>query len=122
MAKDLTVILKDVPGTFASMGEALGGASINIDGICGFPAAGEGIVHLLVGDTAGARSAIEGAGHEVRAERDVLVVDVEDKPGEVGRVCRKMADAGVNLDLIYPTNRGQLVLGADDIDKARAAL
>jgi len=122
MAKDLTVILNNVPGTFASLGEALGGAGINIDGICGFPAEGEGVVHMLVEDTAGARSAIEGAGHEVRAERDVLVVDVQDKPGEVGRVCRALADAGVNLDLIYPTNKGQLVLGADDLDKARAAI
>ena len=122
MATDLTVILNNVPGTFASLGEALGGAGINIDGICGFPAEGEGVVHLLVEDTAGARSAIEGAGHEVRGEREVLVVDVQDKPGEVGRVCRALADAGVNLDLIYPTNRGQLVLGADDIEKARGAL
>ena len=122
MATDLTVILKNVPGTFASLGEALGGAGINIDGICGFPAEGEGVVHLLVEDTAGARSAIEGAGHEVRGEREVLVVDVQDKPGEVGRVCRALADAGVNLDLIYPTNRGQLVLGADDIEKARGAI
>ena len=122
MAKDLTVILNNVPGTFASLGEALGGASINIDGICGFPSGNEGVVHLLVEDTAGARSAIEGAGHEVRGEREVLVVDVQDKPGEVGRVCRALADAGVNLDLIYPTNRGQLVLGADDMDKARAAI
>ncbi len=122
MAKDLTVILNNVPGTFASMGEALGKAGINIDGICGFPSGGEGVVHLLVEDVAGAKSALEGAGHEVRAERDVLVVDVQDKPGEVGRVCRAMADAGVNLDLVYPTNKGQLVLGADDVDKARAAL
>src|SRR5688572_26608361 len=122
MAKDITVILKDVPGTFASMGEALGNAGINIEGICGFPAAGEGICHILVEDTAGARSAIEGAGHEIRDERDVLVVDVENKPGEVGRVTRKLADAGINLDLIYPTNKGQLVLGADDVDKARAAI
>ena len=122
MAKDLTVILNNVPGTFASLGEALGGAGINIDGICGFPSDGEGVVHLLTVDTAGARSAIEGAGHEVRAERDVLVVDVQDKPGEVGCVCRALADAGVNLDLIYPTNKGQLVLGADDMDKARAAI
>lgn len=122
MAKDLTVILNNVPGTFASLGEALGGAGINIDGICGFPAEGEGVVHLLVADTAGARSAIEGAGHEVRGEREVLVVDAQDKPGEVGRVCRALADAGVNLDLIYPTNQGQLVLGADDIEKARGAL
>ena len=122
MAKDLTVILKDVPGTFASMGEALGSAGINIDGICGFPAAGEGIVHLLVEDTAGARKAIEGAGHEVRGERDVLVVDVQDKPGEVGRVCRKIADAGVNLDLIYEIPGPKLVLGPDDLEKARGAL
>jgi hypothetical protein len=122
MPKDLTVILKNVPGTFASLGEALGNAGINIDGICGFPAEGEGVVHLLVEDTAGARSAIEGAGHEVRAERDVLIVDVQDKPGEVGRVCRTLAVAEVNLDLIYPTNKGQLVLGADDMDKARAAI
>ena len=122
MAKDLTVILNNVPGTFASMGEALGGAGINIDGICGFPAGGEGIVHLLVEDTAGAKKAVEAAGHQVGDEREVLVVDVEDKPGEVGRVCRKLADAGINLDLIYPTNRGQLVLGADDVAKARSAL
>ena len=122
MAKDLTVILNNVPGTFASLGEALGSAGINIDGICGFPSGNEGVVHLLVEDTAGARSAIEGAGHEVRAEREVLVVDVQDKPGEVGRVCRALAVAEVNLDLIYPTNKGQLVLGADDMDKARAAI
>ena len=122
MAKDLTVILNNVPGTFASLGEALGGAGVNIDGICGFPSGNEGVVHMLVEDTAGAKSAIEGAGHEVRAERDVLVVDVQDKPGEVGRVCRALAVAEVNLDLIYPTNKGQLVLGADDMDKARAAI
>jgi hypothetical protein len=122
MAKDLTVILENVPGTFASMGEALGGAGINVEGIAGFVPATEGIVHLLVEDPAGARAALEGAGLIVRSEREVLVVDVEDKPGEIGRVCRKLADAGINLDLIYPTNKGQLVLGPDDIDKARGAI
>jgi hypothetical protein len=122
MAKDLEVVLENVPGTFASMGEALGGAGINIIGIGGFVAGGEGIVHLLVDDAAAARSAIEGAGHTVRGERDVVVADVEDKPGEVGRVCRKMADAGVNLDLIYLTAGPKLVLGPDDLEKARAAL
>lgn len=122
MAKDLEVVLKNVPGTFASMGEALGGAGINIEGIGGFVAGGEGIVHLLVEDAAGARSAIEGAGHEVRGERDVVVVPLEDKPGELGRVCRKMADAGVNLDLIYVTTGPRLVLGPDDLEKAQAAV
>ena len=122
MPKDLTVILQNVPGTFASLGEALGGAGINIDGICGFPSGGEGVVHLLVDDAAAARSAIEGAGHEVRGERDVVVADVQDSPGELGRVCRRMAEAGLNLDLVYINNGGQLVFGADDTEKARGAL
>ena len=122
MPKDLTVVLNNVPGTFASLGEALGEAGINIDGICGFPSEGEGIVHLLVEDTAGARSALEGAGHQIRGERDVILADMQDSPGEVGRVCRRIADAGVNLDLIYTNHKGQLVLGADDLAKARSAL
>jgi hypothetical protein len=122
MAKDLEVVLKDEPGTVASMGEALGSAGINIEGIGGFVVGGEGIAHLLVSDAPGARAAIEGAGHQVRGEREVLVVDVEDKAGEIGRVCRKLADAGVNIDLVYPTNKGQLVVGVDDMDKARSAL
>lgn len=122
MATDLTVILQNKPGTFADMGEALGNAGINIDGVCGFPAGGEGVVHLLVEDAAAARTALEGAGLEVRGEREVVLVDVEDKPGELGRVCRKLADAGVNLDLVYTSNKLQLVLGPDDLDKARAAL
>ena len=122
MPTDLTVILQNKPGTFADMGEALGNAGINIDGVCGFPADGEGLVHLLVEDAAGARSALEGAGLEVRNEREVVLVDVEDKPGELGRVCRKMADAGVNLDLVYTNNKLQLVLGPDDLEKARGVL
>jgi hypothetical protein len=122
MPTDLTVVLQNTPGTFADMGEALGNAGINIDGVCGFPAGGEGIVHLLVEDATGARSALEAAGLEVRAEREVVLVAVEDRPGELGRVCRKMADAGVNLDLVYTSNKLQLVLGADDAEKARAAL
>ncbi len=120
MAKDLEVVLQNVPGTFASLGEALGNAGVNIDGICGFVAGGEGIVHVVVEDAGAARQAIEGAGHQVREERDVILADMEDRPGEVGRATRRFADAGVNLDLIYTNNRGQLVLGADDIQKARS--
>ena len=122
MAKDLTVVLENRPGTLADMGEALGKAGINIDGLCGFASEGKGIVHVLVEDAAGARRALEGAGIQVRGERDVLVLDVQDRPGEFGRLCRKLANAGVNIDLGYVTEKGRLVLGVDNPDKARAAL
>lgn len=123
MPRDLTVILEDRPGTLAQLGETLGNAGINIDGICGF--AGEGgraIAHLLVEDAAGAQSALDGAGIKVEGDRDVLVIDVVDRPGEVGRIARGIADAGVNIDLVYLTATGKLILGASDLEKAKAAL
>jgi len=122
MTKDLTVILQDSPGTLADVGETFGKAGINVEGLCGFPCEGMGVLHILVGDGDSARSALESAGHTVQGMRDVLVIDIDDKPGEFGRICRKIADAGVNLDLAYVATQTRLVLGADDLDKARAAL
>jgi hypothetical protein len=121
MAKDLTVILADRPGTLADMGEALGRAGINIDGVCGFPCGGEGVGHLLVEDSAAARRALEDAGIEVREERQVLVLEIEDRPGALGEISRRIADAGANIDLIYVASNNRLVLGVDDLDRAQAA-
>jgi hypothetical protein len=122
MAIDFTVILEDRPGTLADMGEALGKAGINIEGLCGFPCEGKGVVHILVEDRPAARRALEEAGLEVRSERPVLILDIEDRPGEFGRICRRMADAGVNIDLAYLATNTRLVVGADDPDKARLVL
>ena len=122
MAKDLTVILEDRPGTLADLGEALGKAGVNIDGICGFPVEGRGVIHVLVEDDSAARSALEGAGVTVEGERDVLVVDVANQPGSFGEIARKIADAGVNVDLLYAATDTRLVFGADDLQRARDAL
>ena len=122
MAMDLTVILEDRPGTLADLGEALGKADINIEGGCGFPCEGKGVMHILVEDAATARRALEEAGIEVRGERQVLVLEIEDRPGALGEVSRRMANAGVNIDLAYGASNNRLVLGVDDLDKARAAV
>jgi len=122
MATDLTVVVANRPGTLADLGEALGNAGVNIEGMCGFPCEGEGVVHVLVEDAAAARMALEQSGHEVRAERPVLVVSIEDRPGELGKMARRIANEGVNLDLVYLATNTQLVIGADDLDKASAAI
>jgi hypothetical protein len=121
MAKDLTVVLVNRPGADADVMQALGRAGINIAGITGSGCAGEGILHVLVADDAAARETLEAAGQVVREERDVLVCPVADRPGEGGAIMRRIADAGVNVDFIYLTTGGQLVIGANEIDKARAA-
>ncbi len=122
MAKDLTVILADRPGTLADLGETLGKAGINIDGMCGFPCEGRGVIHVLVEDGASARRVLEEGGMEVSGEREVLVLEGEDRPGTFGEITRKIANAGVNVDLCYLATRTRIVIGADDLEKARAAL
>ena len=122
MTKDLTVILVDRPGTLADLGEALGTAGINIEGICGFPCEGKGIIHVLVEDAASARKVLEEADIEVKNERPVLVLDVTDRPGELGGICRRIANAGVNIDLIYAATRTRIVLGVSDLEKAKSVI
>jgi hypothetical protein len=100
----------------------LGEAGINIDGLCGFPCQGTGIIHILVEDAAGARRALEDIGLEVSSEREVLLLEAEDRPGALGEVARKMASSGVNIDLIYKTTQTKLVIGVDDLERGRAAV
>jgi hypothetical protein len=119
MAKDIVVTLENRPGQLASVGEALGGAGVNIEGICVEP---QGEHHILVSDSESARGALEGAGITVGDERDVLVVDVEDRPGVLGETCRRLAEAGVNIEVAYLATGTRLVLGVDDMEKARGAV
>jgi hypothetical protein len=122
MAKDLTVYLEDRPGTLADLGEALGKAGVNIEGGCGVQDDGKESFHLLFEDAAAARQAIEAAGVKVQGERDVIVADVANSPGALGTIARGIADAGVNIELIYMASNNRLVIGASDLDKARATL
>jgi hypothetical protein len=123
--KDLMVIIKNKPGSLADMGETLGKNNINIEGLCGFPQKDEGIIHILVEDDTTTRWILEDAGFEVRAVRDVLVLDIgkmAGKPGTGGKMARKVGNAGVNIDLIYLAENNRIVLGVDDLEKARTAL
>jgi hypothetical protein len=122
MATDLTIVLENRPGTLAQLGETLGQAGINIVGGCGFESGGEGVIHILVEDADAAKRSLQDAGIAVRNERPVLVTAVNDQPGELGSITRRIANAGVNIDLFYLTARGQLVLGVDDLVSAREAL
>lgn len=122
MPTDLTIILDNRPGTIAAAAEALGGAGLNIEGTCGFPCEGEGILHVLVEDADTARQAAEDAGFEVRGERDVVVVDIDDRPGALGELTRRIADQGVNVDLLYLATATRVVLGGDDVEGIRGAI
>jgi hypothetical protein len=120
--KDLTVSLTDQPGSLAALGEAAGRANINIEGACAYVEDGKAVVHICVDDADGARRALREAGLEVTGEQDVIVVQLEDRPGVLGGVTRRIADAGVNLKLAYLATGTRLVVAADDLDRAETAI
>lgn len=122
MATDLTVGLVDRPGSLAKASDVLGRAGVNIEGASGYLCEGEGVFHILVVDAERARRALIDSGFEIQAERQVVTVPVENRPGEAARLLRRLADANVNIDLLYTTINGELVLGTDDLAALRVAL
>jgi hypothetical protein len=125
MPTDLTVILSDEPGELARLGEIAGAAGINIRGLAAFTGEGRGFIHILIDDDVVARARVEldDAGIGVADEREVLVVDIQDRPGSLGELARELSEASVNIDLAYTTFGGvKLVIATDDLENARAAL
>lgn len=118
--KDVAIALPDRPGSLARMGEALGRAGVSIEGGAAFVADGRGIAHFLVADADAARAALAAAGLEVLAVRDVVTQRLrQDVPGQLGSLTRRMADAGVNIEVLYSDHQHRLVLVVDDITGAR---
>jgi hypothetical protein len=122
MGTDLAIGLANRAGTLAAACDALGRAGVNIEGISGVVVDDRPSLHVLVSDAEHASRALIDAGFELLARRQVVHVAIEDRPGEAARLLRRIADAGINVDLVYTTTDGRLVVGADDDAALRAAL
>lgn len=118
---DLTIALDDRPGALADMGDALGRAGVSIEGGGAWVVDGRGVAHFLVADGEVARRALEAVGIRVLAVREVLVQRLrQDQPGQLGALTRRMARAGVNIEVLYSDHDHQLVLVVDDLAAGRA--
>ncbi|MGA3133955.1 MAG: amino acid-binding protein [Terracidiphilus sp.] len=119
--KDLAIALDDRPGALAEMGEALGEAGASVEGGGAFVVAGKGAAHFLFDDGACARLALERAGIRVLEERDVVIQRLnQDEPGQLGKLTRRMAEAGVNIEVLYSDHEHRLILVVDQTEAARA--
>lgn len=122
MRKDLVIIPDDEPGVLARLGETAGEAGVNIEALSAFTGQGKGIVHILVDDDEKALQAFTDAGFDVKAARRVCVASIPDAPGELGKACRKLADADLNVEQAYIAAGSKLVIVCDDVDKAKEIL
>jgi hypothetical protein len=117
---DVSMRLDDRPGALAEMGEALGRAGVSIQGGGAWVVDGSGTAHFLFADGDAARRALEAAGIEVLTVREVVVQRLhQGVPGQLGMLTRRMAEAGVNIEVLYSDHDHRLILVVDDVDRGR---
>jgi hypothetical protein len=117
--------LENQPGMLAGLAEAIAEKGINISSVAGATSSDKGTVALLTNDAAATRSVLDASGVTYRT-CGLVSATLEDRPGSLAAAARRLADAGVNIDAVFPTGmeggRVTLAIGVDDIEAARTAL
>jgi hypothetical protein len=123
MAYDLVIDIENTPGALAQVAAAISDAGVNIAAATCMGTGERAELHILVPHPEAAKHSLA-ISHQVTItrEREVVVVDVEDRPGVLADLTRRIAKAGVDLDLVYVATRNRVVFGAADLAALRGAL
>jgi hypothetical protein len=122
MPFDLAIEIENTPGALAEVAAAISDAGVNIAAATCIGTGERAELHILVPHSEAARHLLAISHIGVTREREVVVVDVEDRPGVLADLTRRIARAGVNLDLVYVATRNRVVFGAADIAGLRSTL
>jgi hypothetical protein len=122
VAYDLVIDIDNTPGALAQVAAAISDAGVNIAAATCLGPGERAELHILVKHPEAVRHALAISHLAVNHEREVVVVDVEDRPGVLADLTRKIAKAGVDLDLVYVATRNRVVFGAADLEALKAAL
>jgi hypothetical protein len=122
MAIDLAIDVQNTPGALAEVAAAISDAGVNIAAATCVGPGERAELHILVPHAEAARRALAISHLAVTREREVVVIDVVDRPGVLADLTRKIAKAGVDLDLVYVATRDRVVFGSPDLAALRAAL
>jgi hypothetical protein len=122
LAYDLVIDIENVPGALADVAAAISDAGVNIAAATCLGSGERAELHILVPHPGAARHSLAISHLAVSREREVVVVDVEDRPGVLADLTRTIAKAGVDLDLVYVATRNRVVFGAADLDGLKSAL
>ncbi len=123
MLEEIIVIVDDEPGSLAEIGELLGRSGINIETLCASSHDGRGFIHLIVDDGEDANEILTSHNYKIEGTRPVLTATIDDRPGEMGKYCRRLHDAGVIISSAYVAKREsgetELIFAVDDLDAAQ---
>ena len=122
MPADLVIDVENMPGALARVAAAISDAGVNMSAATCIGNADHAELHILVPHAEAAKHSLAISHLAVTREREVVVVEVEDQPGILADLTRRIARAGIDLDLVYVATRNRIVFGSPDLDGLRAAL
>jgi hypothetical protein len=122
MAVDLVIDIENVPGALAQVAAAISDAGVNIAAATCLGSGERAELHILVPHAEAVKHALAISHVAVTREREVVVIEVEDRPGVLADLTRRIAKAGIDLDLVYVATRNRVVFGAADLPALKAAL
>jgi hypothetical protein len=122
MATDLVIQVDNEPGALAKVAAAVSDAGVNLAAATCTRAGEKADLHILVKHAEAAKHALGISGLVVSGEREVVVIEADDRPGALADLARKIAEAGVNLDLVYVATGTRIVFGSPDLDALKKAL
>jgi hypothetical protein len=120
-AYDFTIAVPNSKGSLATLAEELGREKVNIEGVCAVEHNGDVIFHLLTTDKPATSRVVAKVGYKVVRETEVIVERIENHPGMLGQVARRIADAGINVTTVYLATDTRLVLGCDNLPALETA-
>jgi hypothetical protein len=125
--KDICIEQYNNPETLTLIGETLGAAGVNIEGLCLITHENLSFIHFVVEDAVTARRVLESSAIKIKVVSEVFVISkdrkrITGKPGSFGEICRTLAGHGIRISFGYPAENNRFVFGVDDVAKARELL
>jgi hypothetical protein len=122
MAVDLVIDIDNEPGALARVAGAISDAGVNIAAATCLGGGEHAEMHILVPHAEAVHHALGISHLAVSREREVVVVEVDDRPGVLADLTRAIARAGVDLDLVYVATRNRVVFGSPNLAGLKEAL
>ena len=123
MGKELVLTVPNKMGTMANVSKILADHGINIEGVAGYAMGIEAKILVVADDLLRAAEALKKAGFKAIEQKEVVVVELENKPGALKSITAKMLDAKIDIRYIYGTTcsggcAAMLIVSTNDNEKA----
>lgn len=118
--RDLVIEVENEPGSLARIASAISDAGVNISAVTFLGGTHVAEVHVVVPHGEAAKHSLSTAGLAVTRERDVVVIEVDDRPGALADLANRIGSRGIDLDLVFLASNNRVVLGSHDMESLEA--